>query len=29
MLSVPQALSLIKLLKKEPVENFMQISHWL
>ncbi|MDP9197547.1 MAG: diphthamide biosynthesis enzyme Dph2 [Thermoproteota archaeon] len=29
MLSVPQAVSLIKLLKKEPVENFMQISHWL
>jgi 2-(3-amino-3-carboxypropyl)histidine synthase len=29
MLSVPQALSLIKLLKKEPVENFMQITHWL
>lgn len=29
MLSVPQALALIKLLKKEPIEDFMQIQHWL
>ncbi|HEX2107181.1 MAG TPA: diphthamide biosynthesis enzyme Dph2 [Nitrososphaera sp.] len=29
MLSVPQALSLIKLLKKEPIGDFLQIQHWL
>lgn len=29
MLSTPQALSLIKLLKHEPVEDFMLTSHWL
>lgn len=29
MLSVPQALALIKLLKKEPIEDFLRIQHWL
>ncbi|HEU5120786.1 MAG TPA: diphthamide biosynthesis enzyme Dph2 [Candidatus Nitrosocosmicus sp.] len=29
ILSVPQALALIKLLKKEPVEEFFRIQHWL
>lgn len=29
MLSVPQALSLIKLLKKEPIGDFLKIQHWL
>jgi 2-(3-amino-3-carboxypropyl)histidine synthase len=29
MLSVPQALSLIKLLKKEPIGEFLKIQHWL
>lgn len=29
MLSVPQALALIKLLKKEPVEDFLKMQHWL
>jgi 2-(3-amino-3-carboxypropyl)histidine synthase len=29
MLSVPQALALIKLLKKEPIDNFLKIRHWL
>lgn len=29
MLSVPQALALVKLLKKEPIENFLKIQHWL
>lgn len=29
MLSVPQALALIKLLKKEPIEDFLKIQHWL
>jgi 2-(3-amino-3-carboxypropyl)histidine synthase len=30
MLSVPQALALIKLLKKEPIDNdFLKIQHWL
>lgn len=29
MLSVPQALALIKLLKKEPIEDFLQLQHWL
>jgi 2-(3-amino-3-carboxypropyl)histidine synthase len=29
VLSVPQALALIKLLKKEPIDNFLKIQHWL
>ena len=29
MLSVPQALALINLLKKEPIDNFLKIRHWL
>ena len=29
ILSVPQALALIKLLKKEPIEEFFRIQHWL
>jgi 2-(3-amino-3-carboxypropyl)histidine synthase len=29
VLSTPQALTLIKLLKHEPVENFMLTNHWL
>jgi 2-(3-amino-3-carboxypropyl)histidine synthase len=29
MLSVPQALSLIKLLKKEPLGDFLKVQHWL
>jgi 2-(3-amino-3-carboxypropyl)histidine synthase len=29
MLSVPQALALIKLLKKEPIDDFLQGQHWL
>ena len=29
MLSVPQALSLIKLLKKEPIDDFLKVRHWL
>jgi 2-(3-amino-3-carboxypropyl)histidine synthase len=29
MLSVPQGLALIKLLKKEPIDNFLKIRHWL
>jgi 2-(3-amino-3-carboxypropyl)histidine synthase len=29
MLSVPQALALIKLLKKEPIDKFLKIRHWL
>ena len=29
MLSVPQALMLIKLLKKEPIDNFLKVQHWL
>jgi 2-(3-amino-3-carboxypropyl)histidine synthase len=29
MLSVPQALALIKLLKKEPIDDFLRIQHWL
>jgi len=29
MLSVPQALALIKLLKKEPIDDFLKIHHWL
>jgi 2-(3-amino-3-carboxypropyl)histidine synthase len=29
MLSVPQALALIKLLKKEPIDDFLNQHHWL
>jgi 2-(3-amino-3-carboxypropyl)histidine synthase len=29
MLSVPQALALIKLLKKEPIDDFLNHHHWL
>ena len=29
VLSVPQAISLIKILKGEPQEGFLQIKHWL
>ena len=29
MLSVPQAVMLIKLLKKEPMDDFLKIQHWL
>jgi 2-(3-amino-3-carboxypropyl)histidine synthase len=29
MLSVPQALTLIKLLKKEPIGDFLEVQHWL
>ena len=29
MLSVPQALSLIKLLKKEPIDDFLKVQNWL
>ncbi|MFL6522634.1 MAG: diphthamide biosynthesis enzyme Dph2 [Nitrososphaera sp.] len=29
MLSVPQALSLIKILKKEPIGDFLRVQHWL
>jgi 2-(3-amino-3-carboxypropyl)histidine synthase len=29
VLSIPQALALIKLLKKEPIDNFLKIQHWL
>jgi 2-(3-amino-3-carboxypropyl)histidine synthase len=29
MLSVPQALALIKLLKKEPIDDFLKSYHWL
>ena len=29
MLSVPQALSLLKLLRKEPIGDFLRIQHWL
>lgn len=29
VLSVPQSLALIKLLKKEPLEEFFKIQHWL
>src|SRR5919107_6430379 len=29
VLSVPQALSLIKLLKKEPIEDFLKVQNWL
>jgi 2-(3-amino-3-carboxypropyl)histidine synthase len=29
VLSIPQTLGLIKLLKKEPIDNFLKIQHWL
>ena len=29
MLSVPQAFALIKLLKKEPIDDFLKMQHWL
>ncbi|MCD6038200.1 MAG: diphthamide biosynthesis protein [Nitrososphaeraceae archaeon] len=29
VLSIPQTLALIKLLKKEPIYNFLKIQHWL
>jgi 2-(3-amino-3-carboxypropyl)histidine synthase len=29
ILSVPQALALIKLLRKQPIEEFLKIQHWL
>jgi 2-(3-amino-3-carboxypropyl)histidine synthase len=29
MLSVPQALALIKLLKREPIDDFLHLQHWL
>jgi 2-(3-amino-3-carboxypropyl)histidine synthase len=29
MLSVPQALALLKLLRKEPIEDFLRMQHWL
>ncbi|WP_415281954.1 diphthamide biosynthesis enzyme Dph2 [Candidatus Nitrososphaera sp. FF02] len=29
MLSVPQAQALIKLLKKEPIDDFLKLQHWL
>jgi 2-(3-amino-3-carboxypropyl)histidine synthase len=29
VLSVPQTLALIKLLKKEPIDSFMKVKHWL
>ena len=29
VLSVPQAVALIKLLKKEPIEEFFKLQHWL
>jgi 2-(3-amino-3-carboxypropyl)histidine synthase len=29
MLSTPQALALLKLLKKEPIDDFLKIQHWL
>lgn len=29
MLSVPQALTLIKLIKKEPLGDFLKVQHWL
>lgn len=29
MLSVPQALALIKLLKNEPIDDFLRLQHWL
>jgi 2-(3-amino-3-carboxypropyl)histidine synthase len=29
MLSVPQGLALVKLLKNEPIEDFLKVQHWL
>jgi 2-(3-amino-3-carboxypropyl)histidine synthase len=29
MLSVPQSIALIKLLKKQPIDDFLKIQHWL
>ncbi len=29
MLSVPQALTLLKLLRKEPIDDFLKVQHWL
>ena len=29
VLSVPQAVAFIKLLKKEPIEEFFKLQHWL
>jgi 2-(3-amino-3-carboxypropyl)histidine synthase len=29
MLSVPQALALLKLLRKEPIDDFLKVQHWL
>jgi 2-(3-amino-3-carboxypropyl)histidine synthase len=29
MLSVPQGLALIRLLKNEPIEDFLKVKHWL
>jgi 2-(3-amino-3-carboxypropyl)histidine synthase len=29
MLSVPQGLALVKLLKNEPIEDFLKVKHWL
>jgi hypothetical protein len=29
MLSVPQALAMIKLLKKESIDDFLNVQHWL
>jgi len=29
MLSVPQALALLKLLKNEPIDDFLKVQHWL
>lgn len=29
MLSVPQALALLKLLRKEPIDDFLKLQHWL
>jgi 2-(3-amino-3-carboxypropyl)histidine synthase len=29
MLSVPQAVALLKLLRKEPIDDFLKIQHWL
>jgi 2-(3-amino-3-carboxypropyl)histidine synthase len=29
MLSVPQALALLKLLKKQPIDDFLKLQHWL
>jgi 2-(3-amino-3-carboxypropyl)histidine synthase len=29
MLSVPQGLALVRLLKNEPIEDFLKVQHWL